>query len=63
MLQDRDLNYIKSDIDELKKTNYIAFLNLLKIKLERLSLVKIENVGDVRWALLLGIEKNKNKNE
>ena len=45
------LNYIKERIDNLESTDYIAFINLLRLKIARKSQEKIETVGDMRRCL------------
>lgn len=53
ILKDKDINYIKLGIDSLKTTDYIAFLNLLKIKLNKINNENIKTVGQVRKVLKL----------
>ena len=48
---DIDINYIKERIDNLESTDYIAFINLLRLKIARKSQEKIETVGDMRRCL------------
>ena len=50
-LNDIDINYIKERIDNLESTDYIAFINLLRLKIARKSQEKIETVGDIRRCL------------
>ena len=50
-LNDIDINYIKERIDNLESTDYIAFINLLRLKIARKSQDKIETVGDMRRCL------------
>ena len=45
------INYIKERIDNLESTDYIAFINLLRLKIARKSQEKIETVGDMRRCL------------
>lgn len=54
LLNDIDINYIKMRIDSLKSADYVAFINLLKLKLTRRSQEKIETVGDIRRCLKIG---------
>ena len=48
---DIDINYIKERIDNLESTDYVAFINLLRLKIARKSQEKIETVGDIRRCL------------
>lgn len=54
LLNDIDINYIKMRIDSLKSADYVAFINLLKLKLAKKNQEKVETVGDIRRCLKIG---------
>ena len=58
LVEDKDINLIRRNIENLNTTDYIACLNLIKFKLERIDNKTLENVGDLRRALMISLNRS-----
>lgn len=58
LVEDKDINLVRRNIENLNTTDYIACLNLTKFKLERIDNKTLENVGDLRRALMISLNRS-----
>lgn len=58
LVEDKDINLVRRNIENLNTTDYIACLNLIKFKLERIDNKTLENVGDLRRALMISLNRS-----
>lgn len=58
LVEDKDINLVRRNIENLNTTDYIACLNLIKSKLERIDNKTLENVGDLRRALMISLNRS-----
>ena len=58
LVEDKDINLVRRNIENLNTTDYIACLNLIKFKLERIDNKILEDVGDLRRALMISLNRS-----
>lgn len=58
LVEDKDINLVRRNIENLNTTDYIACLNLIKFKLERIDNKTLEDVGDLRRALMISLNRS-----